>query len=294
MTSDGATVAPSRHHARIPLATDCVIVALGLLVMYGPTFFDLGDSLWQTDDHAHGPILFGITVWLVWQRRHVFTMATRPTAPFVGSVIFGAGLLFYVVGRSQAITAIEVGSLIFVASGLLLMLRGWRSLQEMLFPLAFVGFMVPLPGLVIDAITGPLKQLVSTVAERALYVAGYPIARSGVALTIGQYQLLVADACSGLNSIFSLAALGLFYTYIARSNRVHAALMLASVLPIALAANMVRVITLVLITYHYGDHVAQGIAHGLAGMALFGVALLMLLAVDVILRTVVGLGQSAQ
>jgi exosortase len=95
----------------------------------------------------------------------------------------------------------------------------------------------------------------------------------------------MADACSGLNSIFSLSALGLLYLYLMQyKSRVHNALMLLSIVPIAIAANVIRVATLVLITYYFGDEVGQGLAHNAAGMLLFVTALLMLLAFDGVLR----------
>jgi len=101
---------------------------------------------------------------------------------------------------------------------------------------------------------------------------------------IGQYELLVADACSGLNSMFSLSALGLLYLYIMRrTSWLHNALVLASILPIAFAANIVRVVTLVLVTYYFGDEAGQGFLHGAAGMVLVMAALLLILAIDGVL-----------
>ena len=117
-----------------------------------------------------------------------------------------------------------------------------------------------------------------------MYVTGYPIARSGIVLNVGQYQLLVADACSGLNSMFSLSALGLVYLYLMRYRSfVHVGLLVACILPIAFAANIVRVMILVLVTYHFGDEAGQGFIHGFAGMILFLVALLMLFGFDSLL-----------
>src|SRR6185503_20878200 len=134
---------------------------------------------------------------------------------------------------------------------------------------------------------GPLKQHVSAIAEQVLYAAGYPIARNGVMLTIGQYQLLVADACSGLNSMFSLSALGVLFMYLmARTSLMHNAIMLASILPIAFAANIIRVLVLILVTYHFGDEAGQGFLHGAAGIVLLLVALAILLLLDAILARV--------
>ena len=113
-------------------------------------------------------------------------------------------------------------------------------------------------------------------------------------ITIGQYQMLVADACSGLHSMYSLTALGTLFMYImARTSRLHNALMLVSILPIAFVANIVRVIALVLITYHLGDEAGQGFLHGAAGMVLMLVALAGFFALDALLARLLG-GRAAR
>jgi exosortase len=122
------------------------------------------------------------------------------------------------------------------------------------------------------------------IAEEVLYGAGYPIARNGVVITIGQYQLLVADACSGLHSMFSLMAIGLLYMYlVGRSGWLYNSIMLASILPIAFVANIVRIMALILITYHFGDAAGQGFMHGFAGMVLLTVAVLLLFLLGTVL-----------
>jgi exosortase len=148
--------------------------------------------------------------------------------------------------------------------------------------------MVPLPGFFVDALTGPLKQHISEIAEQILYFAGYPIARTGVMLTIGQYQLLVADACSGLHTMFSLSALGLLFMYLtARRSLLHNLIILTAILPIAFIANIIRVLVLMLITYHFGDAAGQGYLHGAAGIILLVTALVVLLMLDAILARVI-------
>ncbi len=155
------------------------------------------------------------------------------------------------------------------------------------FPILFIAFMLPLPGPFVDALTGPLKQSVSWIAESILYSIGYPIARSGVTLSIGQYQLLVADACSGLNSMFSLAALGVLYLHLVQhASRWRNALILLSIVPIAFVANVIRVMILVLVTYHFGDEAGQGAIHGAAGMVLFAIALVLFFGLDALLGLV--------
>ncbi len=259
-------------------------VAAGLLVLYAPTFYDLGNTLWQSDDHAHGPIFLAIIGWLIWQKREALLAPPANVAPVAGFGLLVFGLLLYALGRSQDIIIFEVGALAPILAGVLLATCGWAGLRALWFPLLFIAFLVPLPGFFVDALTTPLKQYVSVIAEQLLYVTGFPIARNGVVLTIGQYQLLVADACSGLNSMYSLSALGLLYLYLmGYQSRLHNALLLASILPIAFCANIVRVVILVLVTYYFGDAAGQGFLHGFAGMVLFIIALTILFGFDSLL-----------
>jgi len=259
-------------------------IAAGLLALYIPTFYSLANGLWQDDEYAHGPIILAVILWLIWDKREVLLTAPARTAPKAGLGLLITGLLVYILGRSQGITILDVGSLFLMLAGVLLVMRGWSSVRAFWFMLLFIAYLLPLPGIFVDAVTGPLKQHVSVIAEQILYAAGYPIGRSGVVLTVGQYQLLVADACSGINSMFSLSAIGLLYLYLVqRKSLLHNAIIVLSLLPIAFCANILRVMFLVLVTYHMGDAAGQGFLHGFSGMMLFAVALMIILALDTIL-----------
>ena len=281
-----STILDPRHSLPAPRAAvlEWLPIAAGLLVLYVPTFLHLSATLWQQDEYGHGPIILAIILWLVWDRRQVLLEKASGTAPKTGLTLLVIGLLSYVLGRSQGITLLDIGALLPILAGVLLIMRGPKALGAYWFMLLYVVYLIPVPGVFIDAVTGPLKQHVSDIATQILYAAGYPIARSGVILVIGQYQLLVADACSGLNSMFSLSAVGLLYLYLVRRKSwLHNGLIIASLLPIAFGANILRVIFLVLVTYHYGDAAGQGFLHGFSGMMLFVVALLSVLFLDAIL-----------
>lgn len=259
-------------------------VAAGLLVLYGPTYFGLWHGVWDTEEQGHGPLILAVIAFLVWQRRSVLIEGEAHPNLALGWSVLVFGLLLYALGRSQQILTLEVGSHIPVIAGAIMVARGTRPLRALWFPILFFVFMVPLPGVFVDALTGPLKRHVSEIAEHLLYALGYPIARSGVTLTIGPYQLLVADACSGLHSLYSLSALGLLYLYLMQNKNVlRNAVLGAAILPIAFGANIVRVIFLVLVTYHLGDEAGQGFLHGFAGMVLFVAALLLLFGIDTVL-----------
>lgn len=262
-----------------------LMVLAGLVALYAPSYWAASQGLWQTDEFGHAPLIIAVVLWLAWQVREAVMAAPRRPAMAAGWGLMALGLLCYAIGRVFTVSSVEFLSQIFVVAAALLLLRGWAALRAAWFVVFFLIFMVPLPGSLIDAITGPLKGWISAIVVDVLHGLGYPIARTGVMITIGQYQLLVADACSGLNSMFSLSALGTLYMYIVgRHSRIHNAVMLFAILPIAFAANIVRVTVLVLVTYHLGDEAGQGFLHGFAGVLLTLSALALFFALDFIMN----------
>lgn len=272
---------PSLRPNWLGFAAEWWPVLLGLAVLFLPTYADLNRTLWNTEENAHGPIALLVVLWLFWFKRQALLAEPQQVKPVAGGMLLGFGLLLYALGRSQEILLFEIGSEMLILGGALLMLRGVPAVRTLWFPLFFLIFLIPVPGFIVDTLTGPLKHYISILVEQALYAAGYPIARNGVTLSIGPYQLLVADACSGLNSMFSLSAMGLLYLYLMQRTSVARILILvASIWPIAFFANVMRVNILVLVTYYFGDEAGQGFLHGFAGILLFVIALLLLFALD--------------
>jgi exosortase B len=257
------------------------VLLLGLVAMYAPSFQRLFELVWSTDEQGHGPLILAASFWLLWDKRKaLFALPARP-ALGAGSFCLFLAAAMYVVGHSQAVLELEGLSFIFAMLACMLLLIGPAGLRLAWFPLVFMLFMVPLPGTLVQMITLPLKQAVSVVSENLLYWAGYPIGRTGVTLTIGPYQLLVADACSGLNSLFTLESLGLLYMNIMHyKSKWRNGILAVAIVPISFIANVIRVITLVLVTYYFGDEAGQGFVHEFAGLLLFAVAMVLIYGVD--------------
>jgi exosortase B len=256
-------------------------VLFGLAAMYVPSIVDLSMTIWNSEEQMHGPIIFSVTLYLFWGLRNTIQDATVQPRGAIGWPLLVLGLLFYSVGRSQGIIIFETGSLLWILPALLLIMRGTGALKACWFPIFFLAFMVPLPSPVVDTLTLPMKTAVSWATENILYNLGYPITRSGVILNLGQYQLLVANACAGLHTLFSLEALGLLYLHLTRHESWTRNTMLAFlIIPISFTANVIRVLSLSLITYYFGDAAGQGFLHGFAGMVLFVSALLLIIGID--------------
>lgn len=254
---------------------------LAYLVLFVPSYLDLSRTVWASDEQGHGPIILAVSGWLLYQQRHaVWAVEAKPNF-WLGVPLLVLGVFCYAFGRSQSILLFEISAQILLLAAMFSLLLGTAALKAIWFPLFFMLFMVPLPEVLVTALTTPLKSAVSAVASAILYQANYPVGRAGVILTVGPYQLLVADACAGLNSMFTLEALGMLYMKLMNYTSVARNVALAVLLiPIAFAANVVRVMILVLVTYHFGDEAGQGFIHGFAGMVLFMVALMLMLVVD--------------
>ena len=261
-----------------------LLLLAGWLVMFVPAYVGLAQTIWAGDEQGHGPIILAVSLWLLYAKRGALAALPRQPATTAAIACLLLGIAAYALGRSQVIWSLEIGAQIVVLVALLLLFFGWAALRVVWFPLVFLVFMIPWPGDWVAAVTSPLKTAVSAVAASALHSLAYPVGRSGVILTVGPYQLLVADACAGLNSMFTLEALGLLYMNLMRYTSVarNAALALL-IIPIAFVANVIRVIILVLVTYHFGDEAGQGFVHGFAGLVLFLVALALMLVADNVL-----------
>jgi exosortase B len=264
-------------------------VLLGLAILFVPTFWYLFTGPWIGEEQGHGPIIFGLALWLIYRKwPDVLAATASPRPSWTGWPVLALGLLAYLLGRSQKILMMEIVSILLVMAAVLLVKRGSTALRVLWFPFFFMLFMVPLPSEFVAAVTMPMKMAVSWATEHILWALGYPISRSGVILQIGQYQLLVADACAGLQTLLTLEALGLFYLNLMRHPSAFRNIALAIlIVPISFSANVIRVIVLTLITYYYGDAAGQGFLHGFAGMVLFITALVLILSVDSALQWVV-------
>ena len=248
-----------------------VACALTLAV---PTMASVATTSWSTEQGAHGPIVLATGIWLIWQRSHEIRTLSRPGSLPLALAMLVPVLVIYAVARITDILELE-GAAFYVA-GLVVIYAyvGARVMRLLWFPLLYLAFVFPPPDSLVAAITQPLKIEISHAAVALLDALGYPVARTGVIIQVAQYDVLVAAACAGLNSIISLSAIGLFYVYVRHNaNWRYALLLMLAIVPVAVFSNFVRVLVLILTTYYLGDAAAQGFFHGFAGMLMFMVAL---------------------
>lgn len=250
------------------------VLVLGIAALVIPTLLSLARQHWSTSNGAHAPLILVSGAWLIWRERE--WLAFKP-----GS-IGGAWLLLlvplltlYAYGRGFQLLGTESAALY----GILLLLGfyywGPAAMRRLWFAVLYLAFLIKPPYGMVAELTQPLKIAISELSVDLLYALGYPIGQSGVLIQIDQYELMVQQACAGLSSLVTLFALGLLYIHLTRPpGRLHAVLLLAAIVPIAMLANLLRVILLVLLTYHAGDAVAQSMAHDAAGVVTFSLSML--------------------
>jgi exosortase B len=234
-------------------------IVAGALLLYVPAYVDLANAVASKDGSSQQPVCLAIWLWTLWRQRTVFgTFAMDGRGALGGWLLIAFAAVCYAIGRSQEFFQFEIGSQVPLFAGIVLVLMGRSALRKLWFSLIFLAFIVPAPGSLLNEILVPLKKVVSAIVAQLLYSAGLPIARDGVVLYVGHYQLLIADACAGLNSMVALSAIGVLYVYLAGYRRwLPNAILLGAVLPIAFVANVLRVMGLVLVTYRYGEDAGE-------------------------------------
>ncbi|MCJ2180058.1 exosortase [Novosphingobium album (ex Hu et al. 2023)] len=257
-----------------------IIVALAIFAIPGVAL--VARQSWMTEQGAHGPMVLAAGLWLLWRdgksakkepgKLSLAATAMLPLlAVYVFSMIIGISWLLW-------ISMMLCGVLVIYALG------GGNTTRALWFPLVFLMFAVPPPSRLTAPLTDFLTSRLSGASVNLLWYAGYDVARSGVDIYIDQYELRMADACAGLNSLFSLVAIGMFYIYLRhRADWRYALVLSVFVPPIAVLANFARVVILMLVTHGLGAAAAQSILHETTGLLMFVVALCVLMAIDALL-----------
>jgi exosortase len=261
-----------------------VLALCGLLLwLYAPTLTHLVGQWWHDPNFSHGffvPLFAGFVIWQ--ERTRLARVKLQPS--WSGAVILGLGLCVLILGQMGAEIFLSRVSLLIVLAGLTVLFLGWNFFRAILFPWAFLALMIPIPAIVFNQITFPLQLLASKVASTTLPWLGVPVLREGNVIILPAMALEVADACSGIRSLMSLATLAVIYGYLMeRSTGLRVLLALAS-LPIAVAANSLRVVVTGLLVQYWDPDKAQGFFHEFQGWLMFVASLLMLYLLHRVIR----------
>jgi exosortase len=266
-----------RNSIRLPSAPlwQLGVLAALILWLYAPTLVHLV-SQWRHDENtSHGFFVPLFSALVIWQERdRLSRILPRPS--WSGLVVLIAGLGVLTLGRMGAEIFLERSSLLLVLAGVVIVFLGWNLFRAVFFPWAFLQLMIPIPAIVLNQITFPLQLLASRVSAAVLEFLGVPVGLYGNVLQLATMRLNVEEACSGIRYLVALLTLAIIYGYLMeRRLWVRWLLALAS-LPIAIAANDVRIIGTGLLVQHWPE-AADGFYHSSWGLLTFAIfALLML------------------
>lgn len=276
-----------------PVAWTKLVVAAAILVpllvaIYWSLLGGLVIQWWDDANYTHGflvPIFSGFLIWR--ERASLIAVVPRGSLPGLAVVIGGLGILF--LGSIGSENFLMRSSLIIVLCGLVLFHLGTRILRILLFPLAFLFFMVPLPGVVFYAVTFPLQRLAAEQAAWTLDLLGVPVLLDGNVIHLSQITLGVTEACSGIRSLISLLASAVAWAYLTLPLGLISLAFVLLAIPITIFANAARVVATGLIGQWLGVEYASGFFHEFAGLAVYSVAVACLGGVYLLARGLVKL-----
>lgn len=243
-----------------------------MVLLYTPLFFGLYRSGWRSADYTHAYFILPVFFWLVWRKRtllRVSVQKVRPGNNFFGLSILLLGIFMFTFGWRQGYQFITTLSLLPVLYGLISYLYGLNVTKVVLFPILYLILLVPIPIGIVDNITLPMRYGLSIVTEIILKLFHYPITREGLLLTIGESELFMGQPCSGFRSIVTMLSLSLVYVYISKGSFFRKGILVSSIIPLAVLGNLVRIISLCLITYYFGEEAGQGFFHNFSGIVIF-------------------------
>jgi exosortase len=276
--------APAPVKGPVPPQLWQITVLAGLLFwLYHSILTQLVGQWWSDPNFSHGFFVPLFSAFVIWQERsRLASLGLRPSWWGLGFV--GFGLCVLIVGQMGAELFLSRLSMLIVLGGLIVLFLGWSFFRALLFPWAFLLLMIPIPAIVFNQITFPLQLLASKVASTTLPWMGVPVLREGNVIILPSMALEVAEACSGIRSLMSLATLAVIYGYLMERKLVVRILLALASVPIAVAANSLRIVGTGLLVQYWDPERAEGFFHEFSGWLIFVVSLVMLYLLHRIVR----------
>jgi exosortase len=252
------------------------LVLCGVLAwLYAPVLGHLVRQWNHDPNYSHGFFVPAFSLFVLWQQRdRLRALPLRPS--WSGLLVLASALVVLLAGILGAELFLSRFSFLLAIAGLVVLVYGWNHLGAVVFPWLFLLFMIPIPTIVFNEITFPLQLLASKAAAWTLPLLGVPVLREGNVIQLPAMALEVAEACSGIRSLMSLATLAVIYGYLLEPRKsVRVALAIASV-PIAVVANSFRIVGTGLLVQYWDPEKAQGFFHAFSGWLIFVVSLVLL------------------
>jgi exosortase len=275
--SEDSTAAAGLRETSTRFAPWTQFAALGVLIglLYLGILANLASQWWNDPNFSHGfciPIFSGL---VIWRMRHQL-VSLKPTPSWSGLFIVVGALITLVVGVLGAELFLSRSSLILLLAGLVVLFFGWRVFRVAFFPWAFLFLMIPIPAILYNQLTFPLQLLASQFSTGLLSLAGVPVLREGNVIRLPAMSLEVAEACSGIRSLMALTSLGVVFAYFLESRLWKRTALVIAAVPIAVAANGLRIMGTGLLVQYWDPDKAEGFFHEFSGLVIFVVSLGML------------------
>lgn len=244
-----------------------LLLALGLLLLgcYARVLYEMGIQIGSSEDIIQAYLAPAIAAIIVWERRQwLFVRDDRPT--YWGVPVALVGFVMTVLGIAGASSTLARIGFFVSGIGCILAVGGRTALRKMAYPITVLLFTVPLPSLLYDELTMPLRLLATQLAELMLELLGYTVIRQGNVLELAHIQLSVVDACSGLRALVALTLFGVAYGYFLERSLLRRVLLALSAIPVAILVNAMRV-TATGVLSQYDSRFTHGAFHDSLGWA---------------------------
>lgn len=270
-----ADTAPAPRTAPHSMIAGALMLALMAYLYYG-IVAALVENWWIDPNFSHGFFVPAFALFVLWQERGRLAKITAQPS-WMGSLFIAGGLCMLIVGVLGAELFLSRTSLVVIIGGLIIQFYGWRMFRAVLFPWAVLFLMIPIPAIVFNQVTFPLQLLASKIATALLGLLGVPVLREGNVIQLPVMALEVAEACSGIRSLVSLTTLAVIYGYFIETRTSRRVWMAIFAVPIAVAANALRVMGTGLVAQYWDPAKAEGFFHEFSGWIIFVLSLGMLL-----------------
>ena len=259
------------------------VLAVVVLLLYHRILAALVGDWWNDPNFSHGFFVPLFSAYVVWEKRHELAVLPVRTSWF-GLVAIAGAMATLVIGVLGSELFTSRTSLLFLLGGLILFFRGWPWFRALMFPWLFLFLMVPIPTIVFNQIAFPLQLLASWLASLILPVFNVPVLREGNVIQLPSMPLEVAEACSGIRSLLSLGTLAIIYGHFLDSSSWRRVALAIAAVPIAVAANALRIVGTGLAVQYWNPERALGFFHEFSGWVIFVVSVGMLFLVHSCLR----------
>jgi len=250
-----------------------------LLILWAIAFIPVYPSLFHTwlnhSNNSHGILVPLISVYFIWQKRKELRQVKVSNSNW-GALILIFSMVLYLLSYAGAVAVISRAMIVFSLIGLVLFTLGTTFFKLLAFPLFFLLFIVPVPDSIVGVVALPLQLFATNISSFVIQALSLPVYQEGNMLYFTQTQLEVAEACSGIRSLVSLTMLSVIFAYMCNKGWIRKAMLLASAIPLALFANILRVSGTGVLAHFYGETVARGFLHEFSGLAVFAFGFVLL------------------